>query len=160
VSLLSLRGSERQRERSKEFPFGLRDEWENENIHDLKDHYKQEWSYPQRKQLEYLCHTGFFLAMVQVQWADLIIAKTRKMTIFDQGMKNYQLNFALVFETLLAICLIYIPGTPEALRLYTLSPYYWVPALPFVVMIFIFDEGRRYFIRKYPNGFTAILTFY
>ncbi len=139
---------------------GIRDKWENPDINDLMDSFRQEWSYPQRKSLEYLCHTGFFLAMVQVQWADLIIAKTRKISIFEQGMSNYYLDFAIVFETLSAICLIYIPGTPEALRLYALSPYYWIPALPYALLIWIFDEWRRYFVRKYPDGFIVNLTYY
>lgn len=139
---------------------GLRNDWENQGINDLKDSYRQEWSYPQRKQLEYLCHSGFFLAMVQVQWADLIIAKTRKRSIFEQGMGNYYLDFALIFETLLLICLIYIPGTPTGLRLYALSPYYWIPALPYALIIWVFDEWRRYFIRKYPKGFMVSLTYY
>ncbi len=140
--------------------FGIRSDWENPYINDLKDSYKQEWSYPQRKSLEYLCHTGYFLAMVQVQWADLIISKTRYVSLFQQGMRNNHLNFALFFETIVAICLIYTPGTPEALRLYALSPTYWIPVIPYAFLIWIFDEWRRYLIRKYPDGFLVTLTDY
>ena len=44
-------------------------------------------SYDQRKQLEYTCHTGFFVTIVITQWADLIIRKTRVNSVFQQGMK-------------------------------------------------------------------------
>ena len=44
-------------------------------------------SYDQRKQLEYTCHTGFFVTIVITQWADLIIRKTRINSVFQQGMK-------------------------------------------------------------------------
>ena len=44
-------------------------------------------SYAQRKQLEYTCHTGFFVSIVVVQWADLIVCKTRLNSVFQQGMK-------------------------------------------------------------------------
>lgn len=40
-----------------------------------------------RKRLEQTCHTGFFISIVIVQWADLLICKTRLNSIFQQGMK-------------------------------------------------------------------------
>merc|ERR1712076_360349 len=48
---------------------GLREEWENKNNNSLKDSYGQEWTYEQRKVLEYTCHTAFFASIVVVQWA-------------------------------------------------------------------------------------------
>jgi len=43
-------------------------------------------SFVQRKRLEYTGHTAYFIAIVVVQWADLLICKTRKLSIFQQGM--------------------------------------------------------------------------
>ena len=45
----------------------------------------------QRKVLEYTCHTAFFVSIVIVQWADLIICKTRRNSLFTQKM-TYVLN--------------------------------------------------------------------
>jgi sodium/potassium-transporting ATPase subunit alpha len=42
-------------------------------------------TYDARKQLEYTCHTAFFVSIVVVQWADLIICKTRRNSIVHQG---------------------------------------------------------------------------
>lgn len=44
-------------------------------------------TYHDRKILEYTCHTAFFISIVIVQWADLIICKTRRNSIVHQGMK-------------------------------------------------------------------------
>jgi hypothetical protein len=44
-------------------------------------------TYRDRKQLEYTCHTAFFVTIVIVQWADLIICKTRRNSIVHQGMR-------------------------------------------------------------------------
>lgn len=44
-------------------------------------------SYNQRKIIEYTCHTAFFTSIVVVQWADLLICKTRRLSIFQQGMR-------------------------------------------------------------------------
>merc|ERR1711950_122520 len=82
--------------------FGLRKSWDSLAINDLEDSYGQEWTYKDRKILEYTCHSAFFVSIVIVQWADLIICKTRKNSVFQQGMKNGMMNFGLVFETLLA----------------------------------------------------------
>merc|ERR550534_3626762 len=57
--------------------FGLRKSWDARHVNDLEDSYGQEWTYDARKQLEYTCHTAFFVSIVVVQWADLIICKTR-----------------------------------------------------------------------------------
>lgn len=44
-------------------------------------------TYEQRKIVEFTCHTAFFASIVIVQWADLIICKTRRNSVFQQGMK-------------------------------------------------------------------------
>ena len=58
--------------------------------------------------------------LVIVQWADLIISKTRRNSIVQQGMSNWTLNFGLFFETLLAFMLCYLPGLDKGLRMYGL----------------------------------------
>merc|ERR1712115_700627 len=84
---------------------GLRRAWDSIAVNDLTDSYGQEWTYADRKILEYTCHTAFFVSIVVVQWADLIICKTRKNSVFQQGMKNHFMNFGLFFETALACVL-------------------------------------------------------
>ena len=44
-------------------------------------------SYGQRKVVEFTCHTAFFTSIVIVQWADVLISKTRRLSIFQQGMR-------------------------------------------------------------------------
>merc|ERR1711983_758182 len=63
--------------------FGLRKQWDSIAVNDLEDSYGQEWTYRDRKVLEYTCHTAFFVSIVVVQWADLIICKTRKLSVFQ-----------------------------------------------------------------------------
>lgn len=40
--------------------------------------------------MEFTCHTAFFVSIVVVQWADVIICKTRRNSVFQQGMKWVQ----------------------------------------------------------------------
>ena len=139
---------------------GLRKEWDSRAINDLEDSYKQEWTYKDRKILEFTCHTAFFVSIVIVQWADLIICKTRKLSVFQQGMKNYMLNFGLLFETVLAAILSYTPGMDKGLRMYPLKLNWWFPAIPFSVLIFCYDELRKFLLRRNPGGWIEKETYY
>merc|ERR1712037_774404 len=139
---------------------GLRREWDSQAVNDLEDSYGQEWTYADRKKLEYTCHTAFFVSIVIVQWADLIICKTRKLSVFQQGMKNHFMNFGLVFETVLACILSYTPGMDKGLRMYPLKFNWWLPALPFSVLIFCYDETRKFLLRRNPGGWIEQETYY
>ena len=123
--------------------FGIRKQWDSKAVNDLTDSYGQEWvsgtrwwgpwtiedltlplslqTYRDRKSLEFTCHTAFFVSIVVVQWADLIICKTRRNSIVHQGMRNWALNFGLLFETALAAFLSYCPGMDKGLRMYPLK---------------------------------------
>merc|ERR1712214_133883 len=139
---------------------GLRKYWDSSAVNDLEDSYGQEWTYNDRKILEYTCHTAFFASIVVVQWADLIICKTRKNSVFQQGMSNWVMNFGLVFETLLACFLSYTPGMDKGLKMYPLKINWWFPAVPFSALIFIFDEIRKYLLRQNPGGWVEKETYY
>ena len=70
--------------------FGLRAEWDDEDVVDLEDSYGQQWvstyyvvnncyyyyeqDYDQRKQLEYTCHIyWFFVTIGTMQWVNIHI---------------------------------------------------------------------------------------
>merc|ERR1719411_2050065 len=131
---------------------GLRRAWDSPAVNDVEDSYGQEWTYADRKKLEYTCHTAFFVSIVVVQWADLIICKTRKNSVFQQGMKNHFMNFGLFFETALAAFLSYTPGMDKGLRMYPLYINWWLPALPFSLLIFVYDECRKTLLRRNGPG--------
>ena len=139
---------------------GLRRQWDSKAVNDLEDSYGQEWTYRDRKILEYTCHTAFFVSIVVVQWADLIICKTRKLSVFQQGMKNMVMNFGLIFETVLAAFLCYCPGMDKGLKMYPLAINWWFPAIPFSLLIFVFDEIRKYLLRQNPGGWIEKETYY
>jgi len=138
----------------------LRPEWDSAAVNNLVDSYGQEWTYQDRKILEYTCQTAYFVAIVIVQWADLIISKTRRNSIVHQGMRNWAMNFGLIFETCLAAFLCYCPGLDTGLRMYGLRFSWWFLALPFSIFIFFYDEIRRFLIRRFPGGWVEQETYY
>ena len=75
-------------------------------------------------------------------------------------MTNWALNFALVFETVLAAFLCYCPGLDKGLRMYPLKAGWWLPAMPFSLLIFLYDELRRWILRRQPGGWVEMETYY
>ncbi|KAJ8011543.1 hypothetical protein DPEC_G00059330 [Dallia pectoralis] len=139
---------------------GIRLDWDNRFNNELLDSYGQQWTYEQRKIVEFTCHTSFFVSIVVVQWADLVICKTRRNSVFQQGMKNRILIFGLFAETALAAFLSYCPGMDIALRMYPLKVSWWFCAFPYSLLIFIYDEVRKLIIRRYPGGWVEQETYY
>ncbi|CAF1209285.1 unnamed protein product [Rotaria magnacalcarata] len=132
--------------------FGLRKSWDSRSINDLEDSYGQEWTYYQRKALEDTCHTAFFVTVVIVQWTVLLCCKSRRNSLFRQGMANQVLNMSIVFETVLAILISYTPYINRGLMMYPLKLHWWFLPLPFTLLVLIYDEWRKWMIRKFPGS--------
>ncbi|KAH8073634.1 sodium:potassium-exchanging ATPase [Aureococcus anophagefferens] len=89
---------------------------------------------------------AYWVSIVVVQWADLLICKTRWLSIRQQGLRNSVLNFGLFFETLLAAWLCY-GGIFEVLGTQPIRFTHWMPGIPWSMMIFMYDETRKYLMR-------------
>lgn len=126
----------------------------------MKDSFGQEWSYEDRKVLERKGFAAFFLAIVTTQVSDLFICKTRKLSVFQQGMKNVVMNIGVAFEIFLALLAVYCPGINTVLQMEPINLLDIIPALPFAFIILIYDEIRKLIIRKRPGGWVDRETYY
>lgn len=104
--------------------------------------------------------TAYFICIIVVQWADLLICKTRKLSIFDQGMANGFMNFGLCFETILGMFLIYTPPLNDIFGTRPLHILHWFPGLPWSMFIFFYDEVRKSIMRKNPKGWLDNFTYW
>jgi len=92
---------------------------------------------------------GYLLSIVCVQWSDLLICKTRALSISQQGMVNGQANFALFFETALVAILCYVPFLNSVLGTRMIAfPHFAVPSVSFFMIIIFYDETRKVFLRN------------
>ena len=98
----------------------------------------------------------------------------------QRPLDNWALNFALVFETVLAFLIIYLPGssqvtnlhyffyiqfgstrivtkysTWQGLQLAPLSPLWWLPGFAFSLVLILYEELRKAITRKHPTAWTA-----
>ncbi|XP_006146786.1 potassium-transporting ATPase alpha chain 2 [Tupaia chinensis] len=131
----------------------LRVEWEKSYVNDLEDSYGQEWTSSQRTYLEWTGYTSFFVAIMVQQIADLIIRKTRKNSIFQQGLfRNKFIWVGIASQIIIALILSYGLGSVTALNFTMLRPQYWFVAAPHAILIWVYDEMRKLFIRLYPGS--------
>lgn len=105
--------------------------------------------YTERQQDEVLKHaqTAFFVCIVIVQMGGLLVCKTRLLSFFQQGMKNLVLNIGLLTEVGLCVLLCYVPFIQTAFNTRPLRFVHWLPAIPFSLFIFTYDESRKFLIR-------------
>uniref|UniRef100_A0A6V7I185 Sodium/potassium-transporting ATPase subunit alpha n=1 Tax=Bracon brevicornis TaxID=1563983 RepID=A0A6V7I185_9HYME len=140
--------------------FGLRQMWEDKTITDLVDSYGQHWTYQSRMDLLNEARTGYFISIVTTQMIDLIMCKTRRNSVFQQGLDNWFLNVSFIFEIILTAILLYTPGTEKVLKTMPLDAYWFLPCLPLGCFLWTYDELRRWCIRKYPGGIIEKETYY
>jgi len=92
---------------------------------------------------------GYLISIVCVQWADLMICKTRNLSISQQGMINMHSNFGLFFETALVAILSYVPFLNVVLGTRPIAfPHFAVPSFSFFAMIMSYDELRKIYLRR------------
>jgi len=97
-------------------------------------------------------NTAYFISIIIVQWADLMICKTRTRSLFEQAMTNGFMNYALFFETMLGAFLVYLPMANVVMGTAPLRFVWWTSAVPFSIMIYIYDELRKGYIRNHQNN--------
>uniref|UniRef100_A0A8B9BKX1 Sodium/potassium-transporting ATPase subunit alpha n=2 Tax=Anser TaxID=8842 RepID=A0A8B9BKX1_9AVES len=120
---------------------GVRVDWENNAINDFEDSYGQEWTKYQRMYLQWTGYTAFFVSITIQQVADLIIRKTRRNSIFQQGLFRNKVIWVGIFSQIgIALILSYVLMA------------YWFVAVPFAILIWVYDEVRKLFIRRYPGS--------
>jgi len=97
----------------------------------------------------YYAQAGYLISIVCVQWSDLLICKTRNLSISQQGMINNNANFALFFETALVAILCYVPFLNTVLGTRMIAfPHFAVPSFSFFMVIMFYDEVRKTFLRQ------------
>lgn len=115
------------------------------------------WSVSQQDQVLDRARTAYLISIIQAQWADGLICKSRILSLFQHGMRNMVFNGGLVFETIVGVFIVYVPFVREILQTASLGIRHLIPALPFAVFIFAYDEIRKALMRHGDKGGTDLL---
>lgn len=144
------------------FPRSLlftRTDWEDrqEIVYDSYDH---AWSYADRTKLARKAQTAYFVSTCWTQISDVIICKTRRISLFKKGMKNHVLNASIVVDLIAALVVTYVPWCNKIFSTEPLDWYDFFLAVPFMVLMIGGDELRRYIIRNNLSEFVEKETYY
>lgn len=107
-----------------------------------------------------LAQASFFVAIVIMQLANVIVCKTRKLSIFTKGFNNQLMIFGILFEFALCCFLSYIPSINGVFGTRPLGFVEWCLPLPFFIVAIVYDEARKYWVRNYPKSYWAWVSYY
>ncbi|NXY89078.1 ATP4A ATPase, partial [Alcedo cyanopectus] len=132
---------------------GLRPQWEDPHQQELQDSYGQQWTFSQRHYQQYTCYTVFFISIEMCQIADVLIRKTRRLSLFQQGLcRNRILVVAIVFQVSIGCFLCYCPGMANVFNFMPIRFQWWLVPMPFGLLIVVYDEIRKLGVRRHPGS--------
>lgn len=100
----------------------------------------------------------YFITLVVMQWFNLMSVRTRRLSIFqhpplfNRKTQNVWLFPAILFALVMAFFWLYIPRLQEVLSTAAVPVEYWFLPMTFGLGILLMDEGRKFFVRKWPKG--------
>lgn len=139
--------------------FFIRKDWESTTT-EVYDTLGRIWMYVDRKRVEKKAQTAYFVAICWTQISDVIICKTRRISLIKKGMKNHVLNVSIVVDLIAALIVTYLPVCQEVFSTETLSWHDFFLATPFMILMIFGDELRRYLIRNNISKWVEQETYY
>lgn len=137
----------------------IRNDWESHKVI-VKDTLGRIWNYADRKRLERKSQTAYFVAVCWTQISDVIICKTRRISIVKKGMNNHVLNISIVIDLISAVCMSYLPLCHELFSTENIAYSDFFLAVPFMIFMICMDETRRYIIRNNISEWLEKETYY
>lgn len=107
------------------------------------------WNPERARYVERLAQTSFFAAIVVAQVFTLFACKTRIASVLDGSFTNVPLLLALLVEIGVATFVVYYPPLRRGLHVVPLKVWHWLPGVPFGAFILLYDEARKWFIRRH-----------
>jgi sodium/potassium-transporting ATPase subunit alpha len=80
-----------------------------------------------------------------------MICRTKRISLFSHGFKNYRAFIAMIATIGLGCFLVYVPYLNTGLTLYPLRFLWWLSAIPFAFIVMCHGELCKFLIRKYKG---------
>ncbi|KXZ52251.1 hypothetical protein GPECTOR_10g882 [Gonium pectorale] len=105
--------------------------------------------------------TAYFVAVVMNKVIAALMSKTRKLSIFSQGIMNNKFMLGgFVFEACIVVLIAYVPPLNVVFSTGPISGLHWLPGIPWFLLCFLYDEGRKALMRASPGGWVERLTYW
>ena len=103
----------------------------------------------------------YFVNLVVMQWFNLMALRTRRLSIFqhppafNKATQNLYLFPAILFAVVMTFIFCYIPGLQRSVNTTKVPVEHFFLPMAFGFGILLFDEGRKFGVRKWPHGLLA-----
>jgi sodium/potassium-transporting ATPase subunit alpha len=100
----------------------------------------------------------FFASVILCQVANVIVSRTRKTSILEQGLfTNWLIWVGIGVELSLLMVIIYLPLTHRFFGTAAIDPRLMLLVLPFALVMIVGDEMRKLLIRRGSTGLQRLL---
>ncbi|CAF1022502.1 unnamed protein product [Adineta steineri] len=102
----------------------------------------------------------YYVALCVMQMFNLLATRTRHVSFFNHNPffgkgRNWTILLGILFSAIVGIIVTRVPWFNSMFKTEPVSIKYICPALAFGIVLFLFDEIRKYLVRRYPKSFLA-----
>ncbi|CEL53522.1 sodium/potassium-transporting ATPase subunit alpha [Rhizoctonia solani AG-1 IB] len=100
----------------------------------------------------------YFFTLVIMQWGNLLATRSRKLSIFQHKPSgNWYIFHAMICALAIGIFFSYVPFFQKTFLTRGVPVEHYFLPVAFGLGLVLLDEGRKFMVRKYPNGLLAKL---
>ena len=99
--------------------------------------------------------TAWYVTCVMGQFFNIWMCKTRQQSFITHGWRNSMTNYGVIIEVTILLLIVYIPEFQNVFSTVDLEGKYWNACLGSGVCLIAFNEIRKHWTRKYPDGKVA-----
>lgn len=96
--------------------------------------------------------TAYYIACVMGQFFNIWMCKTRQQSFVTHILKNSMTIYGVIIEILIMSTIVYVPEFQDIFSTANVGKKYWWVCLWCGVTLIAYNETRKFWTRKYPNG--------
>jgi len=97
--------------------------------------------------------TCYWVMLTGTQFIHIFLCKTRVTSVFQHGLfNNMVMNYGVLIEACIIVITVYTPGLQGGIGSLPFPPQFWALLLVSWTTLILYNEGSKFFIRKFPNS--------